>query len=61
MGAISSASDLPDPGIKSAILHCRWILYLLSYWGKPCKIWMVILTIASFGQVYFKDQVSLYI
>ena len=56
--AISSSSNLPNPGSKPALLHCRWILHLLSYWGKPCNIWMVILTTASFGQVHFEDQVS---
>ena len=29
--------------------------------GKPCKIWKVILTIASFEQVYFEDRVYIYI
>ena len=27
--------DLPHPGINSHLLHCRWILYLLSHWGSP--------------------------
>ena len=26
-----SLGDLPDPGIKSCLLHCRWILYPLSH------------------------------
>ena len=36
--AISFSRDLPDqkpnPCLLS-LLHCRWILYLLSYWGSP--------------------------
>ena len=32
-----SPGDLPSPGL----LHCRWILYLLSYKGSPCNtIWL---------------------
>ena len=27
--------DLPDPGIESGLLHCRRILYELSYQGNP--------------------------
>ena len=27
--------DLPDPGIKQGLLHCRQILYQLSYQGSP--------------------------
>ena len=26
--------DLPDPGIEQGFLHCRWILYQLSYQGS---------------------------
>ena len=29
-----SPGDLPDPGIKPSLLHCRWILYQLSYKGR---------------------------
>ena len=25
-----------DPGINQGLLHCRWILYQLSYQGSPC-------------------------
>ena len=28
---IPSPGDLPDPGIKQSLLHCRWILYQMSY------------------------------
>ena len=31
----SSPGDLPDPGIKSGLLHCRQILYCLSNQGNP--------------------------
>ena len=29
--AISSPGELPDPGIELGLLHCRQILYQLSY------------------------------
>ena len=32
---ILSSADLPDPGIEPGLLHCRWILYRLSYQGSP--------------------------
>ena len=28
------SGDLPNPGIKPGLLHCRWILYHLSYQGS---------------------------
>ena len=28
-----SPGDLPDPGIKLVLLHCKWILYRLSHLG----------------------------
>ena len=31
--AISSPGDLPNPGTKPSILHCRQILYCLSHYG----------------------------
>ena len=30
-----SPGDLPDPGIEAGLLHCRQILYLLSYERSP--------------------------
>ena len=30
-----SPGDLPDPGIKPGLLHCRQILYWMSYQGRP--------------------------
>ena len=35
---IPSPADLPDPGIKPGLLHCRWILYQLSYPNKNKKL-----------------------
>ena len=32
---IPSPGDLPDPGIEPGLLHCRQIIYQLSYWGSP--------------------------
>ena len=32
---IPSPGDLPDPGIEPGLLHCRRILYQLSYEGRP--------------------------
>ena len=32
---IPSPGDLPHPGVKLGLLHCRWILYQLSYQGSP--------------------------
>ena len=32
--AVSSSGDLPDPGSDLCLLHCRWMLYQLSHWGK---------------------------
>ena len=29
-----SPGDLPDPGIKTGLLHCRQILYYLSHLGS---------------------------
>ena len=29
--------DLPDPGIKTGLLHCRKVLYRLSHQGSPSK------------------------
>ena len=41
---IPSPVDLPDPGIElgSPALHCRQILYQLSYQGSPLKPWFCI-------------------
>ena len=37
--------DLPDPGIEAAspacLLHCKWILHLLSHLGSPRAAFMV--------------------
>ena len=30
--------NLPSPGIKPGLLHCRWILYQLNYQGNP--VWL---------------------
>ena len=30
-----SPGDLPNPGIEPSFLHCRQILYQLSYKGSP--------------------------
>ena len=30
-----SPGDLPDPGIKLGLLHCRQTLYHLSHQGSP--------------------------
>ena len=30
-----SPGDLPNPGSNLRLLHCRWILYQLSYQGSP--------------------------
>ena len=30
-----SPEDLPDPGIEPGLLHCKQILYQLSYEGSP--------------------------
>ena len=35
---IPSPGDLPNPGIEPVLLHCRWILYQLSYVGSP-RMW----------------------
>ena len=32
---VGSLSLLPTAGIKLGLLHCRWILYQLSYQGSP--------------------------
>ena len=32
---IPSPGELPNPGIELGLLHCRWILYQLSYQGNP--------------------------
>ena len=31
-----SPENLPDSGIETGLLHCRQILYQLSYEGSPC-------------------------
>ena len=33
--AFPSLGDLPDQGLTPGLLHCRWILLLLSYQGSP--------------------------
>ena len=33
----SSPGDLPNPWIEQGLLHCRQILYHLSYQGSPVK------------------------
>ena len=36
--ALPPPRDRPDPGIEPmalCILHCRWILYLMSHWESP--------------------------
>ena len=35
--AFPSPVDLPDPGIKPGLLHCRQILYSMSYREVPSK------------------------
>ena len=35
---VSSPGDLPDPGIEPGLLHCRQILYQLSYQGRPAHL-----------------------
>ena len=42
--------DLPNPGIESALLYCRWILYRLSHQGSPFNIQYIAKNIVSFGQ-----------
>ena len=32
---ILSSRDLPNLGIEQGLLHCRWVLYQLSYQGRP--------------------------
>ena len=32
-----SQGDLPDSGLSSGLLHCRWILYHLSHQRSPVK------------------------
>ena len=32
-----SAGDLPNPGIETCLLQCRWILYGLSYKERNCQ------------------------
>ena len=34
-----SPGDLPNPGIECSLLHCRQILYQLSYQGSPWTAW----------------------
>ena len=41
--AIPSTGDLPNPGIEQGILHCRQILYQLSYQGSPTQCCMPII------------------
>ena len=33
-----SPGDLPNPGIEPGLLHCRQMLYCLSYQGRPGKL-----------------------
>ena len=35
-----SSGDLPDPGIDPGLLHCRKIIYQLSYKGSPCVVFL---------------------
>ena len=40
-GAISSPGDLPDPGIKPRLLHCKQILYHLSHQERQLIIYIL--------------------
>ena len=42
--------DLPDPGIKPGLLHCRQILYELSYQGCPNRYGQLILVKDTNGE-----------
>ena len=37
---VDSLFHLPDPGINWGLLHCRQILYQLSYQGSPKEIYI---------------------
>ena len=39
--SIPSSGDIPNAGIKLGLLHCRWILYQLSYQGSPIIIYPI--------------------
>ena len=38
---IPSLGDLPNPGIEPGLLHCRHILYQLSYQRSPVWYWKI--------------------
>ena len=47
--AISSPEDLPNPGIKSGLPHCRQMLYHLSHQGSPRTIIIFVLQVEKFN------------
>ena len=47
-----SAEDLPSPGIRPSLLHCRQILYTLSHWRNPKSVWEI------FESVYWGEMNS---
>ena len=49
---IPSPVDLPNPVIKPGLLHCRWILYQLSYQGRPCLA-LVLTSAQSFSTLLY--------
>ena len=58
-----SPGDLPEPGINQGLLHCRQMLYHLSYQGSPspkkgnakeCSIYCTIALISQASKVLLK-------
>ena len=58
-----SPGDLPEPGINQGLLHCRQMLYHLSYQGSPspkkgnakeCSIYRTIALISQASKVLLK-------
>ena len=45
------AGDLPDPGIKSGLVHCRQILYHLTHQGSPDNALLLLLLLSRFSRV----------
>ena len=45
--------NLPDPGIKPGLLHCRWVFYRCAIWEALCKqqqidSWQILQRVTSF-------------
>ena len=56
---IPSPGDLPNPGLNRGLLHCRWILYQLSYQGSPALPHGFCISVVSWPETSFPHSSNL--